>query len=100
MLATELDYFALPKNDRGGLDVTSAEITIVADSGDIAPGASATVTADLTPGSYVLADPGDPFVTVGMRAPLTVEAARRRKGNRRASPSRWARRPRPPVPPA
>ncbi|MGH9119143.1 MAG: hypothetical protein ACRD0A_15070 [Acidimicrobiales bacterium] len=75
VLATELDYFALPKNDRGGLDLTSAEITVVADSGDIAPGGSATITTDLAPGSYVLADPGDPFVTVGMRAPLAVEVA-------------------------
>jgi hypothetical protein len=75
VLATELDYFALPKNDRGGLDLTSPEITVVADSGDVVPGGSATITTDLPAGSYVLVDPGDPFVTVGMPAPLTVEAA-------------------------
>jgi hypothetical protein len=73
VLETELEYFSLPKNEQGGLDVTSAEIAIVADSGAIASGATGMLEADLEPGDYVLADPGSSFVSGGMRAPFSVE---------------------------
>jgi hypothetical protein len=69
---TELDYFELPKTQAGALDVDSQTIDIVADTGDIAPGATASVTVTLGGGTYVLADPGTPFVTGGMRVPFTV----------------------------
>jgi hypothetical protein len=72
VIDTELDYFALPKTSAGALDVDSYEIEILADTGDIAPGATARLTVTLGGGTYVLADPGTPFVTGGMRAPFTV----------------------------
>jgi hypothetical protein len=73
VLDTELEYFSLPKNERGGLDLTSEEIEIVADSGEIPSGESGTLEADLPAGSYVLADPGSSFLSGGMRVPFTIE---------------------------
>ena len=72
--------FAIARHDgdpgslpQDGLNVDATQVDILADSGSMDPGATATITLDLEPGSYVIFSNTGGHYSAGMFIGFTVE---------------------------
>jgi uncharacterized cupredoxin-like copper-binding protein len=72
IVKTDLDPAALPQVN-GAVDEKADGLTVIKADDDIAPGAKATLSADLDSGKYVLICNVAGHYQLGMHAPLTVQ---------------------------
>lgn len=72
IIKTELDHAALPQ-ESGAVDEEADGLTVIKADDDIAPGAQATLSADLDAGNYVLICNVPGHYGLGMHTPFTVQ---------------------------